>query len=61
MSKVIEQLDKELLEAELEFSRVADIEEESGYSDAMLSMDRAYADGYRDGLALAMRILKEAN
>ena len=61
MNKAIEQLDKELLEAELEFSKAADIEEEGGYSDAMLSMDRAYADGYRDGLALAMRIIKETN
>lgn len=61
MNTVLEQLDKELLEAELEFTKAADIEEEGGYSDAMLSMDRAYADGFRDGLALAIRILKEAN
>jgi hypothetical protein len=61
MNKVIEQLDKELLEAELEFTKAETIEEESDYSDSMLSMDRAYADGYRDGLALAMRIIKENN
>jgi hypothetical protein len=61
MNTALEQLNKELLEADLEFTKAADIEEEGGYSDAMLSMDRAYADGYRDGIALAIRILKEAN
>jgi hypothetical protein len=61
MNTVIEQLDKEYLEAELEYMKAESIEEESGYSDSMLSMDRAYADGYRDGIALAIRILKEAN
>lgn len=61
MNTVLEQLNKEYLEAELEFTKAEGIEEESGYSDAMLSIDRAYADGFRDGLALAIRILKEAN
>lgn len=61
MNKALEQLDKEYLEAELEYMKAEGIEEESGYSDAMLSIDRAYADGFRDGIALAIRILKEAN
>lgn len=35
------------------------IEEESDYSDAMLSMDRAYAEGFADALAVAIRLIEE--
>jgi hypothetical protein len=34
------------------------IEEESDYSDAMLSMDRTYAEGFSDALGLVLSILK---
>ena len=34
------------------------IEEESDYSDAMLSMDRTYAEGFADALGLVLSILK---
>jgi hypothetical protein len=36
------------------------IEEESDYSDAMLSMDRTYAEGFSDALAVALRLVEEA-
>lgn len=36
------------------------IEEESDYSDAMLSMDRTYAEGFCDALSLAIRLVEEA-
>ena len=35
------------------------IEEESDYSDAMLSMDRSYCEGFSNGLATAYRLIKE--
>lgn len=35
------------------------IEKESDYSDAMLSMDRAFAEGFDDALALVIRLLDE--
>jgi hypothetical protein len=34
------------------------IEEESDYSDAMLSMERTYAEGFADALGLVLSILK---
>lgn len=34
------------------------IEEESDYSDAMLSMDRTYAEGFSDALGLVLSILE---
>jgi hypothetical protein len=34
------------------------IEEEDDYSDAMLSMDRTYAEGFADALGLVLSILK---
>ena len=36
------------------------IEEESDYSDAMLSMDRTYAEGFADALGVALRLVEEA-
>ena len=61
MNKVIEQLEKEYEEAVSNFSEAVTIEEADGYSDAMLSMDRAFADGYADALKRALEIIKEAN
>jgi hypothetical protein len=39
-----------MLEAEQEFTMIATEEEEGGYSDAMLSMDRTRAEGRLDAL-----------
>ena len=40
-----------MLEAEQEFNEIATEEEEDGYSDAMLSMDRTRAEGRLDALS----------
>jgi hypothetical protein len=39
-----------MLEAEKEYNEIATEEEEGGYSDAMLSMDRTRAEGRMDAL-----------
>jgi hypothetical protein len=36
------------------------IEEENDYEDAMLSMDRTYAEGFSEALGLVLHILKGA-
>ena len=36
-----------------EFSEIAKEEEEDGYSDAMVSMERTYAEGYAEALSVA--------
>ena len=40
-----------------EFSEIAKEEEEDGYSDAMLSMDRTRAEGYAEGLSTAYSLI----
>lgn len=58
---LIEKMREEIKKAD-QFLEVAQkIEEESDYSDAMLSMDRTYAEGFSDALGLALRILKGQN
>lgn len=54
-------IEKELAESLSNFYTAESIEKESDYSDAILSMDRAYAEGFSEALALALRIVKEAN
>lgn len=39
-----------MLDAEESLSKVKQIEEEDDYSDAMVSMERTYAEGYLDAL-----------
>ena len=41
-----------MLLAEKEYADAVAIEEENGYSDAMESMDRKYAEGYLDALTM---------
>jgi hypothetical protein len=58
---LIDKMREEIKKAD-QFLEVAQkIEEESDYSDAMLSMDRTYAEGFSDALGLALRILKGQN
>lgn len=55
-----ESLDKEAKEADANLTEAQRIEVASDYSDAMLSMDRTYAEGFADALALAIRLVEEA-
>lgn len=54
------QINEELIEALRNFYTAERIEKESDYSDAILSMDRAYAEGFSEALAMALRIVKGA-
>jgi hypothetical protein len=40
-----------------DFAEIATEEEEDGYSDAMLSMDRTRAEGFAEGLATAYHLV----
>ena len=57
MNNVIERLKVELAKANAEFIEISTEEEEGGYSDAMLSMDRTRAEGYAEGLEYALNLL----
>ena len=50
------QLKMDMLEAQSEFHRVSEIEEENGYSDAMESMERKYMEGYLDALVYCYKL-----
>jgi hypothetical protein len=50
-------LETQIEEAWISFNEIATEEEEEGYSDAMLSMDRTRAEGYAEGLAYAYRLI----
>ena len=54
-------LSKEAKEAGENLVEAQRIEEEGGYSDAMISMDRTYAEGFADALEMAIRLVEEAN
>jgi hypothetical protein len=58
---LIEKMREEIKKADQYLEVAQKIEEESDYSDAMLSMDRTYAEGFSDALGLALRILKGQN
>lgn len=53
LSKEAKEAGKNLAEAQRE-------EEEGGFSDAMISMDRTYAEGFADALEMAIRLVEEA-
>ena len=58
---LIEKMREEIKKADQYLEVAQKIEEESDYSDAMLSMDRTYAEGFSDALGLALSILKGQN
>jgi hypothetical protein len=58
---LIEKMKEEIKKADQYLEVAQKIEEESDYSDAMLSMDRTYAEGFSDALGLALSILKGGN
>jgi hypothetical protein len=54
-------LSKEAKEAGENLAEAQRTEEEGGFSDAMISMDRTYAEGFADALEMAIRLVEEAN
>jgi hypothetical protein len=50
------QLKIDLVEAEQDFEEKSQIEKDHDYSDAMESMDRAYAEGFMDALGYIYRL-----
>jgi len=59
--KLITILEQESLDADKALQEKQAIEEASDYSDAMESIERGYAEGFADALAMALRIIKETN
>lgn len=56
---VLTKLEAEAVEAGKNLEEAKATEEESDYSDALISMDRTYAEGFADALEMAIRIVKE--
>ena len=56
-----QQLEHDIDEAWAKYLEIATEEEEDGYSDAMLSMDRTHAEGYAEGLEVAYAIVYKEN
>lgn len=52
-----EMLEQMIDKAWQEFSEIARAEEEDGYSDAMVSMERTEANGYAEGLQTAYAVI----
>jgi hypothetical protein len=52
-----EMLEQLIDNATKEFIEIAKAEEEDGYSDAMVSMERTEADGFLQGLSVAYHIM----
>jgi hypothetical protein len=50
------QLKIDMLEAEIEYTKSVEIEEENDYSDAMESMDRKYNEGFLDALTYCYKL-----
>jgi hypothetical protein len=61
MQELLVKLEAEALEAGQNLEVAQEREEASDFSDAMHSMERTYAEGFSDALAMAISILKEAN
>lgn len=56
---ILTKMREEIKKADQYLEVAQKIEEESDYSDAMLSMDRSYCEGFSNGLAAAYRLIKE--
>jgi len=59
LNTLLIKLEAEATEAGQNLEEAKKTEEESDYSDAMLSMDRTYAEGFADALEMVIRIVKE--
>jgi hypothetical protein len=58
-TELLEKLEAETIEAAQNLEQAQASEEASDYSDAMISMERTYAEGFADALEMAIRIVKE--
>ena len=58
IAELIVKIEAEAKEAEQNLEEAQKLEEEGDYSDAMISMDRTYAEGFSDALDLVLRLLK---
>jgi hypothetical protein len=58
IADLIKKLEAEAIEASKNLTEAQAIEEASDYNDAMLSMERTYAEGFSDALEMAIRILR---
>ena len=58
IAELIVKIEAEAKEAGQNLEEAQKLEEEGDYSDAMISMDRTYAEGFSDALDLVLRILK---
>jgi hypothetical protein len=58
-TELLEKLEAEAIEAAQNLEQAQASEEASDYSDAMISMERTYAEGFADALEMAIRIVKE--
>jgi hypothetical protein len=61
IAELIVKIEAKAKEAGQNLEEAQKVEEESDYSDAMLSMDRTYAEGFSDALGLVLSILKGEN
>ena len=61
IAELIVKIEAEAKEAGQNLEEAQKLEEDGGYSDAMISMDRTYAEGFSDALDLVLRILKGDN
>ncbi len=61
IAELIIKIEAEAKEAGQNLEEAQKLEEEGDYSDAMISMDRTYAEGFSDALDLVLRILKGEN
>jgi hypothetical protein len=61
IAELLVKLEAEAIEAGQNLETAQANEEATEYDDAMISIERAYAEGFADALEMAIRILKEGN
>jgi len=61
IAELIVKIEAEAKEAGQNLEEAKKLEEEGDYSDAMISMDRTYAEGFSDALDFVLSILKGEN
>ena len=61
ISELITKIEAEAKKAGQNLEEAQKLEKESGYSDAMISMDKTYAEGFSEALDFVLSILKGEN
>jgi hypothetical protein len=61
VAELLTKLEAEAVEANKNLEEAQAVEEGNGYSDAMESIERSYAEGFAEALEMAIRILKGDN